>query len=157
MSNTLFEVKPIGWVRSPVREPLDDVWGGVSARIEIDASRFTPDCLAGLDEFSHIEVVFLFDRVEEFTTTAAARHPRGRTDWPLVGIFAQRAKNRPNRIGVTVCRLISVAGLTIVVEGLDAIENTPVLDIKPWMEEFGPRGEVRQPQWATELMAGYWG
>jgi tRNA (adenine37-N6)-methyltransferase len=85
-----------------------------------------------------------------------ARYPRGRKDWPRVGIFAQRAKNRPNRIGVTVCRLVSVSDLSIFVEGLDAVEGTPVLDIKPYMREFGPRGEVRQPAWSTELMSGYW-
>ena len=85
-----------------------------------------------------------------------ARHPRGRTDWPKVGIFAQRGKNRPNRIGVTVCRLVSVEGLSIEVEGLDAIDGTPVIDIKPYMREFGPRGDVKQPEWATELMSGYW-
>jgi tRNA-Thr(GGU) m(6)t(6)A37 methyltransferase TsaA len=152
------EVTPIGRVASPVKEAVDDVWGGVVSRIELDPSRFPSDSLAGLDEYSHVEIVFLFDRVDEAKVTTGARHPRGREDWPRVGIFAQRAKNRPNRLGVTVCRLMSVKGLTIEVEGegLDAIDGTPVLDIKPWMKEFGPRGEVRQPAWASELMSGYW-
>lgn len=85
-----------------------------------------------------------------------ARHPRGNEQWPKVGIFAQRAKSRPNRLGVSVCRLVAVEALTITVQALDAIDGTPVLDLKPYMREFGPRGEVRQPAWSHELMATYW-
>ncbi|HEV7692460.1 MAG TPA: TrmO family methyltransferase [Hyphomonadaceae bacterium] len=70
--------------------------------------------------------------------------------------LAQRAKNRPNRLGLTVCKILEVKGFTVRVEGLDAIDGTPVLDLKPWMEGFAPRGEVREPDWAKELMAGYW-
>ncbi|MEZ5144188.1 MAG: TrmO family methyltransferase [Acidimicrobiales bacterium] len=84
------------------------------------------------------------------------RRPRGNEAWPEVGIFAQRAKDRPNRIGVTTCRVVAVDGAVLHVVGLDAVDGTPVLDIKPHMVEFGPRGEVHQPSWATELMRGYW-
>ena len=147
---------PIGVVHSPIHEPVDDIWGGVTARIELDASRFSDESLAGLDEFSHVEIVFVFDRVPDSEVQFGARHPRSRLDWPKVGIFAQRGKNRPNRIGVTVCRLVSVRPLAIEVEGLDAVDGTPVLDIKPYMRQFAPRGEVHQPAWATELMARYW-
>ena len=149
-------LKPIGIVRSPIHEPVDDVWGGVTARIELDSARFSHESLAGLDEFSHVEIVFWFDRVTDSEIHFGARHPRGRTDWPKVGIFAQRGKARPNRIGVTICRLIAVRPLAIEVEGLDAIDGTPVLDIKPYMRQFAPRGEVHQPAWASELMARYW-
>jgi tRNA-Thr(GGU) m(6)t(6)A37 methyltransferase TsaA len=148
---------PIGIVRSPIVKPVDDIWGGVKCRIELDPSRFSPDCLVGLEEYSHVEILFLLNQLPEAGVVKGSRHPRGRTDWPKVGIFAQRAKNRPNRLGVTTCRLESVEGLSIVVEGLDAIDGTPVLDIKPHLREFGPKGPVRQPAWATELMAGYWG
>jgi tRNA (adenine37-N6)-methyltransferase len=72
-----------------------------------------------------------------------------------VGIFAQRAKDRPNRIGVSVCRLVRVDGLDVHVGGLDAVDGTPVLDLKPVMAGFLPRGELREPEWASELMAGY--
>jgi tRNA (Thr-GGU) A37 N-methylase len=91
---------------------------------------------------------------DQIVTTA--RHPRGNADWPKVGIFAQRGKNRPNRLGVTVCSIIAVEGLDLVVEGLDAIDGTPVVDIKPVMRGFLPRGEVREPAWAAEIMAAYW-
>ena len=147
---------PVGVVSSPIREPIDDVWGGITARIEIDATRFTSECLIGLEQFSHAEIIYLFDRVNEATVCVGARHPRGRRDWPLTGIFAQRAKDRPNRLGSTICRIVSITGLSIEVAGLDAIDGTPVLDIKPYFQEFAPRGEVRQPHWATELMQRYW-
>jgi tRNA-Thr(GGU) m(6)t(6)A37 methyltransferase TsaA len=147
---------PIGIVHSPVVNPVDDVWGGVTCRIDLDPSRFTADSLAGLAGFSHVEIVFLFHLVKESEIVTGSRHPRNRPDWPKVGIFAQRGKNRPNRIGVTICRLLSVENLALEVTGLDAIDGTPVLDIKPYMPEFAARGEVRYPEWARELMREYW-
>lgn len=152
-----FEFVPVGVVHSPIVEPVDDVWCGVTCRIDLDKSRFTPDSLWGLSEFSHVEVVFVFHRVADAEITTGARHPRNRLDWPKVGIFAQRGKNRPNRIGVTICRLVSVRGLSVEVADLDAIDGTPVLDIKPYMREFAARGTIREPDWAEELMKGYWG
>ena len=147
---------PIGFVRGGRAEPVDDGWDRVEARIELDAARFGQEALAGLGEFSHVEVVFHFDRAAAQNIETGARHPRGRADWPLVGIFAQRGKDRPNRIGVTVCSLLGADGLVLRVRGLDAIDGTPVLDIKPVMKGFLPRGEVREPAWAGELMKGYW-
>jgi tRNA (adenine37-N6)-methyltransferase len=149
-------VEPIGWVRSSRSEAIDDDWDAVTATISLDAEQFSSAALAGLDEFSHVEVVFVFDQVEVAEIETGARHPRGNVEWPAVGIFAQRAKMRPNRIGVSVCRLVEVDGLVLRVQGLDAIDGTPVLDIKPYMSEFGARGDVHQPAWSRELMAGYW-
>lgn len=149
-------MRPIGHVDCERVEPLDDDWGAVESTIEIDRTQFTADVLAGLDEFSHIDVVYHFDQVDEADVHLGSRHPRNRTDWPRVGIFAQRAKARPNRIGVTTCELLGVTGLAIRVRGLDAIHNTPVLDIKPHIVEFQPRTAVRQPEWIGELMADYW-
>jgi tRNA (adenine37-N6)-methyltransferase len=151
-----YTIEPIGHIRGGRTEPTDDDWGDSRATIELDAGRFAPEALAGLDGFSHAEIVFLFDRVPPEKIETGARHPRGRADWPLTGIFAQRGKNRPNRIGVTICRVLTVDGLRLHVQGLDAIEGTPVLDIKPVMREFLPREEVRQPAWVSELMAAYW-
>jgi tRNA (adenine37-N6)-methyltransferase len=150
------DITPIGVVVGGRRDAVDDDWGAVEARIELDGERLGPQATAGLDDFSHIEVVFLFDRVEAREITVGARHPRGRQDWPAVGILAQRAKGRPNRIGVTVCELVGVDDLALTVRGLDAIDGTPVLDIKPYMPAFGPRGTLRQPAWAEELMRDYW-
>jgi tRNA-Thr(GGU) m(6)t(6)A37 methyltransferase TsaA len=150
------EMLPVGVVHGGRTEPVDDDWGGSEATIALDATRFSPDVVAGLDAFSHLDVVYVFHRVQSDDVHLGARHPRGRTDWPMVGIFAQRAKARPNRIGVTTCTLLGVHGLELRVRGLDAIDGTPVLDVKPYMVEFAPRGEVREPAWARELMTRYW-
>jgi tRNA-Thr(GGU) m(6)t(6)A37 methyltransferase TsaA len=150
------DVEAVGVVRGGRPEPVDDDWDQVEARIVLD-DRFGAEALAGLDEFSHVEVVYRFHLVAPDAEERGARHPRGREDWPEVGIFAQRAKARPNRIGVSTCRLLGVEGTELRVRGLDAVDGTPVLDVKPYMAEFGPRGEVRQPPWSHALMAGYWG
>src|SRR5580704_10726445 len=147
---------PIGHVVGGRSEAIDDRWGSVEAAIDLDAALLGPDATAGLAAFSHIEVVFVFDRVADDEITRGARHPRGRADWPAVGILAQRAKNRPNRIGVTVCELLGVDDGVLRVKGLDAVAGTPVLDVKPYMPAFGPRGTVRQPGWVDELMGDYW-
>jgi tRNA (adenine37-N6)-methyltransferase len=148
-------VRPIGHVRGGRADPIDDDWGGVEASIELDP-HLSPDVLAGLADFSHVDIVFVFHGVDEASITLGARHPRNRADWPLVGIFAQRAKARPNRLGVTTCELLGVRDRSVHVRGLDAVDGTPVLDIKPYMTQFAPRTPVRQPAWVDELMAGYW-
>ncbi len=149
-------LEPIGVVRSSRSAVVDDDWDAVATRIELDPDRFTPDALAGLDSFSHVEVLFHMDQVDPARIVTGARHPRNQTHWPAVGIFAQRGKNRPNQLGLTICRVVRVAGLTLELTGLDAVDNTPVLDLKPWVAEFGPRGPTRQPAWMHELMRGYW-
>jgi tRNA (Thr-GGU) A37 N-methylase len=149
-------LRPIGLVRGGRADPIDDDWGKSRARLELDPLQFQPDALAGLSDFSHAEVIYLFNKVTHDKIVAGARRPRGRQDWPLVGIFAQRGKNRPNRLGVTVCRIVAIDGLAVEVEGLDAIDGTPILDIKPVLKGFLPRGEVREPSWAGEIMRDYW-
>ena len=155
------EMIPIGVVRNErsgeQAHEIDDDWDRVNSRIELDLSQLGEDATADLRSFSHVEVVFVFDRVTPEGIVRGSRHPRGNRDWPEVGILAQRAKHRPNRIGTTVCELMAVRpGGVIEVRGLDAIDGTPVLDVKPYLSEFGPRGDVIQPSWSRELMAGYW-
>ena len=149
-------VRPIGCVVGGRAEPIDDDWGDVECTIELDASQFTPDAIAGLDGFSHLDVVYVFHLVGDDEIETGARHPREREDWPLVGIFAQRGKMRPNRIGTTTVEIISIDELQVRVRGLDALDGTPVIDLKPYMTAFAPRSAVREPTWAKELMAGYW-
>lgn len=151
-----FRLEPVGHVRGGRVEAIDDDWGPSRARIDLDPTRFTPEALFGLTDFSHAEIVFVFDQITDDQIVLGARRPRGREDWPLVGIFAQRGRNRPNRLGVSVCKIVAVDGLTLEVEGLDAIDGTPVLDIKPVLKGFIPRGEVREPAWAAEIMETYW-
>lgn len=151
---TEFQMTAVGVVRSTRAEAEDDDWDAETSSIEL-LPPFDERALTGLNAFSHCVVVYVFDRAT-WDESRIARHPRGNKEWPLVGIFAQRAKDRPNKIGITTCRIVSVDGATVHVAGLDAIDGTPVLDIKPYMEEFGPRGQVMQPAWATELMNSYW-
>jgi tRNA-Thr(GGU) m(6)t(6)A37 methyltransferase TsaA len=152
----VFEIEAIGHVRGGRRMPEDDNWDENQAVIELDPGRFSAESLRGLDQFSHAEIIFVFDQVRPDEVTNDARHPRGRRDWPKVGIFAQRGKNRPSRIGVSVCRILSVSGLSLAVGGLDAVDGSPVLDIKPVMSGFLPRGPIVEPSWAVEIMKDYW-
>jgi tRNA-Thr(GGU) m(6)t(6)A37 methyltransferase TsaA len=149
-----FDLNPIGVVRSSRSQPNDDHWDRETAIIQLLAP-FDERSVRGLETFSHCIVVYIFDQAS-WDESRMTRHPRGNAEWPEVGIFAQRAKDRPNRLGVTVCRIVDVDGGTIRVAGLDAIDGTPVVDIKPWMVDFGPRGDVVQPSWANELMKDYW-
>ena len=151
-----YQVRPIGWVRCNRREAVDDNWDEVSTTIELDTARFGPSALKGLDGFTYAEVLFQFHGVDEDTVETGACHPRGRTDWPDVGIFAQRGEARPNRIGATICRIVVVSGTRLQVTGLDAIDGSPVLDIKPVMSGFLPRGDVVEPAWAKAIMRDYW-
>jgi tRNA (Thr-GGU) A37 N-methylase len=149
------DMEPIGHVESAREHLGDDCWGGEESCIVL-SDRFTPDALRGVEDFSHVEVLFHLGQVDPSNVVSGSRHPRGNRDWPAVGIFAQRAKNRPNRIGSTICGVRRVEDLRLYVSELDAVAGTPVLDIKPVMVEFLPRTEVRQPSWSCELMAEYW-
>lgn len=148
---------PIGWVSTDRKEIKEDYWGGVTSTIKLNEEEFTEDILLGLDEFSHIEVVFFLNQVKEDEIFTGARHPRRNESFPKVGVFAQRVQNRPNRIGVSRCEVLKVDATRIHVKGLDAIDKTPVLDIKPLMRGFVPdKSLIQEPAWATELMTNYY-
>ncbi len=150
-------LEPVGIVLGGRTDAVDDDWGGVEALIRLDGARFGHDAVAGLGEFSHLVVVFQFHLVDESEVQTGSRRPRGNPDWPEVGMFAQRAKMRPNRLGVSTCALVRVSGLDLHVRGLDAVDGTPVLDVKPYVREFEPDdADVRQPSWVSELMQGYY-
>ena len=154
MQDLTFTVHPVAVVHSSRTEPTDDGWDDETTTIEL-VEPYGPQALLGLDAYSHLEVVYLFDRVAADVAVTQARRPRNNPDWPVTGIFAQRGKERPNRIGISTCALLAVDGVTLTVRGLDAIDGTPVLDLKPYLSEFAPRTPVRQPAWSRELMAGY--
>lgn len=148
-----FVVRPIGTVWNN-RTDIDmtDNWGGVRSTIVVD-ERFGADCLVGLADFSHVDVLFILDQLPE-RPDYRLRSSRGRADLPEVGVFADRGPRRPNRIGMTTCRIVSVDGRKLEVVGLDAVSGTPVVDLKPTMMEFLP-ADVRQPEWVGRLMAEY--
>jgi len=149
------EMEPVGHIEAARTQAEDDYWGGGESCIVL-AGAYPPEALDGIEAFSHAEVVFFFDRVDPAKIVSGARHPRNNREWPAVGIFAQRGKNRPNRIGTTICRVLRRDGRRLYVAELDAIDGTPVLDVKPVMAEFLPREAVRQPDWSHELMCRYW-
>ncbi|RYE01800.1 MAG: S-adenosylmethionine-dependent methyltransferase [Sphingobacteriales bacterium] len=148
------EMKPVAFVRNSRSTPEDDYWGGIVSEIVL-ADGIPDEALDGIDAFSHLEVVYCFNQVTA-TEFPFARHPRGNEAWPRVGIFAQRNKDRLNRIGLVTVELLERTGRTLRVRRLDAIDGTPVLDIKPVFRQFGPESEVKQPQWVDELLNDYW-
>jgi tRNA-Thr(GGU) m(6)t(6)A37 methyltransferase TsaA len=151
MPESSHDLVPIGFVRSPRTEVADDFWDAVESEIELCAE-VPAESLDGLEEFSHAEIIYVFDRVTPDQITLDARRPRNNPVWPRVGIFAQRAKGRPNRLGSTIVRIVGREGRRLRVLALDAVDGTPVLDIKPVMAEFLPREAIRQPAWSRELM-----
>lgn len=153
MANAEHVVRAIGTVRSPVVEPVDEGWGDVEARIVLEPE-LRPG-LRGLGEFSHVLVVALLHGARFEPARHLVRRPRGLADMPELGIFAQRAKDRPNPIGVTVVPLVAVGEDGVTVRGLDAIDGTPILDLKPYFPVFDSARNARVPDWVERLMVGY--
>ncbi|MGD0523769.1 MAG: tRNA (N6-threonylcarbamoyladenosine(37)-N6)-methyltransferase TrmO [Polyangiaceae bacterium] len=148
-------VRAIGVVRCPVAEPRDDDWGEVVSELHLDPE-LAPG-LVGVEQFSHALVVFWMHRSTFAIGQDLTRRPRGRPDMPELGIFAQRAKHRPNPIGITAVRVVGRSGPVLAVKGLDAIDGTPVLDVKPYVPPFDTRADATVPEWMTRLMDGYFG
>lgn len=151
------EVVPVAYVKNSRKEISDDYWGGIISEIEL-TDDFSVSAIKGIEEFSHLEVIFYFDKLSNENIQLGSRSPRNNPKWPDTGVFAQRGKNRPNRLGSTIVELVKKEGKTLYVSGLDAIDGTPVIDIKPVIREFLPGSEIeiKQPKWAGELMADYW-
>ena len=148
-------LSPIETVKNIRLSVEEDNWGDIVSIIELH-STISEDALFQIEDFSHAVILYYFYLVEDSKIEMGARHPRNNKGWPKVGIFAQRGKNRPNRLGATIVKVIKRDGNQLFVQGLDAIDGTSVLDIKPVMKEFLSREEVRQPKQATELMKNYW-
>lgn len=147
-------LQPIATVKNSRTEPIDDHWEAVIAEIEL-AAHVPAAAFDGISGFSHLEIIYYFDKVQQEKVVFSG-HPRGNRDYPLTGIFAQRKKDRPNRIGLTTVELLEHNGRIIKVKFLDAIDGTPVLDIKPVFREFQPKEAIRQPDWVQDLMQQYW-
>lgn len=155
MQNFEITLTPIATVKNSRSEIADDDWGDIVSTLELNPP-MPEDALLEIESFSHVEVIYHFHLVPESKVETGARHPRNNKHWPMAGILSQRGKNRPNRLGATIVRVLRRAGRQLIVQGLDAVDGTPILDIKPVMREFLPREDVRQPGWATELMKNYW-
>ncbi len=145
-------LRAVGEVRSPRTTFEDAGWGAVESTIEL-----RPEFAAGLEglgTFSHVVVLFHMHR-DPGDPEAWVRRPRGRADMPLLGVFAQRGRMRPNPIGVTTAEIVRVEPGRLVVRGLDALDGTPVLDLKPYFPEFDRAEGARVPEWVDRLMRGY--
>jgi tRNA (adenine37-N6)-methyltransferase len=147
-------MNPVAIVKNTRTDMSDDYWGSVISEIEL-LPHIPADAFKGIDTFSHLEIIFWFDKADK-SKTVFSGHPRGNTNWPEVGIFAQRKKDRPNAIGLTIVELVERKKNIILVKYLDAMDGTPILDMKPVMKEFLPAGDIRQPPWSVELMKEYW-
>lgn len=148
------DLQPIAFVTNSRTEPVDDNWEATLSTIQL-ADHIPTEAFAGISEFSHIEVIYYFDKVKDEDVVFSGL-PRGNSRYPLIGIFAQRKKDRPNKLGLTTVALIEHNERTIKVKSLDAIDGTPVLDIKPVFREFQPMADIKQPTWVADLMKNYW-
>ena len=154
MQPSPLSVTPIGYVHSAIRDAVDEGWGAALARIVLEPA-LRPG-LRGLEAFSHVVVVTFLHGASFDPARHLVRRPRGLASMPELGIFAQRAKDRPNPLGITCVPLLAVEAEGVRVRGLDAIDGTPVLDLKPYFPAFdAPGGEVRVAEWVGELMRGY--
>lgn len=144
-------MEPIGYVANKIDSPRDDGWAEVESKIIIE--QHLSLALTGLNDFSHILVVFWMHLAQPLTVLK--RRPQGRDDMPEIGLLSQRAKHRPNPIGITTVPLVKVNDCELTVRGLDAINGTPVLDIKPYYPDFDRPDEVKTPEWVSRLMTGY--
>ena len=150
------EMQSIGYVTNERKEIKDDYWGQVESQIVLDGSIFKEEATAELESFSHLEIIFYLDKISDSKIELGARHPRNNPNFPKVGIFGQRTKNRFNKIGLSRCKLIKVDGLTLTVQALDAISGTPILDIKPLLKDFLPKEPILEPKWTQEVMKNYY-
>jgi tRNA (adenine37-N6)-methyltransferase len=150
-----YTIKPIAFVKNSRQEVEDDNWGSIISEIEL-VEEINEAALIGISDFTHLDIIFYFDQVKDEQIQYNTRHPRNNTEYPKVGIFAQRGKNRPNKLGLTAVELLNHTARIITVRGLDAINGTPIIDIKPIMKEFLPKNEIKQPDWSKSLMKNYW-
>jgi tRNA-Thr(GGU) m(6)t(6)A37 methyltransferase TsaA len=148
-----YTVKSIGTVRSPIKEGTDRGWGKIISEIHLSGGLARG--LQGLDQFTHAVIVFLMHASTFDMKRDIVRRPQGRDDMPLTGIFSQRARHRPNPIGITSVNIVALEGAVLRVKGLDAIDGTPVLDIKPYVPRFDLKTGARTPEWIERLMADY--
>ncbi len=147
------KIESIGVVHSPITEPTDIGWGQVIAEIRL--KDWLAPALQGLEQFSHAVIVYYLHQSPFDPQQPLARRPRGLENMPPLGLFAQRSRHRPNPIGGTAVEIVSVHENVLTVKGLDAIDGTPILDIKPYYPMYDRIESPRTPSWVDELMVGY--
>jgi len=140
-------LKAIGIVRNELKQPpvRIDRWEVVS---EIVIEPSLTEALDGLEEYSHITVLWWMHLLPSGEVTLKV-HPMGREEFPLKGLFALRTPNRPNRIGKTTVRLLQRQGNILRVKGLEALDGSPVIDIKPYLPRYDSVTDATVPPWIT--------
>src|SRR5476651_916505 len=128
------QLKPVALIKNERNEPIDDNWGSIISEIEL-CGEIPTEAFDHIEDFSHLEIIYYFDQVKEDKIVFSG-HPRGNPAYPKAGIFGQRKKDRPNQLGLCTVELIEHRGRSIFVKFLDAINGTPILDIKPVFKEF---------------------
>ncbi|MFI5822861.1 SAM-dependent methyltransferase [Streptomyces rishiriensis] len=149
------EITAVAQVVAGHVDPVDDFQGGVESIIRLNED-FPLETLAGLEDFSHLEVVWHFHRANPADVALHARSPRNNPDWPATGTFAHRNHRRPNQLAVSHPKLVRVDGRDLHVTDLDAVIGTPVFDVLPYFPVMGPRGQVHVPTWVDEMLGRYW-
>jgi tRNA-Thr(GGU) m(6)t(6)A37 methyltransferase TsaA len=158
-------LRPVGVVKSPLADPSlvhehgDLAWKARAGRAseeqavvsEIWIDESLTGILDGIEEFSHILVLYWADRVPGEGRSILKAHPMGRKDLPLVGIFATCSPARPNPLCAIVVRLLERSGNLLKVQGLDAVDGSPVIDIKPYNPNYYPVGPVQIPPWLEQI------
>ena len=141
-------IKPIGIVRSQVRQKQKPgyKWQEIVSEVVIDDS--LSEALGGLGEFSHIIVIYRLHLAVDTAKMADKIHPRGDSELPLVGRYATRSPYRPNSLGQKLVRLLERRGNVLRVQGLDALDGTPVIDIKPYIPGYDSVENATVPKWA---------
>jgi len=141
------ELEPIGFVKTKAvgKEVRDR--GSIS---EIVFREELAEALEGVEDFSHVFVIFWMHELPREERRKMKVHPRGRKDMPLLGVFATRTPHRPNPLGLTLVEVLSVKSNVVTVRGLDAFDGTPVLDMKPF-DYMDTTGDARVPEWWVRL------
>jgi tRNA-Thr(GGU) m(6)t(6)A37 methyltransferase TsaA len=147
-SHTL-RIEPIGVVRNAVKRPSRQRWESVVSEIVLNDG--LEEALDGLEEFSHLMVIYWMHRVSPVERLITKVRPRRRPELPLVGTFASRSPARPNPLGVATVKLLERRGGILRVVGLDAIDGTPVLDVKPYIPGYDSAEEAHIPGWMRTL------
>ncbi len=144
-------LRPIGWVWNQVQGHRYSDWENVISDIVL-AEDLAP-ALDGIEEYSHIVVLFYMTGVTPRQRAILRLHPQDRQDVPEVGVFATRTQYRPNPIGVTVVRLLERRGNVLKVAGLDTYNGTPVLDIKAYVPDPDLAQQACIPEWLQRLQS----
>jgi tRNA (adenine37-N6)-methyltransferase len=139
---------PIGFVRNAVTEPKGEDWQTITSEIIVNED--FKDALSGIDEFSHIIVIYWMHRTSPVERSIMKVHPKRNPNLPLVGVFATRSPARPNPIGIATVKLLECRENVLKVIGLDAIDGTPVLDIKPHIPGSDSPTAAKTPGWLTK-------